>query len=426
MEMEVSVAANSEFYIINRTVRGKKMLYVRFVDREGVPMAARSVTAIAHKVGYPKTDTITRRKEAERVCSIAIERGLIQRNGKEQPFIEFVKDYWNYDGKRVQRKNRLKPNSIGRNHCYTMTNAFTKYAIPYLPKDVDLTEITGRDIQKVLHKLMDNTKLSNSSISKVIKSMTTPLHYAYKQELINSDPTRNIDPIDETPKEKGILTPSEFKAVIAWMEKNSPPHILLATILAAGTGMRMGEIRALRSNDITIVNDLDAIIRIDESYTDMDKFKPPKSKRPRQAPCPKKLAVALLDLASKNPNGGNLVFWATRNGTPETPIAPCFIHDGFYKALEKQLEMKDDDRKKRNITFHSLRHYFITRAGSMMGMNRDNLRLTVGHESQAMTDLYTHADYESMKSIAEASRMILDGQDELKAEKSTGPDSSDA
>ncbi|GEM_PF-6660054 len=148
------MAANSKpFYIINRTVKNNKLLYVRFLNRDGSLGSPLSVTALAHKIGYPKTQKIIRKREAERVCAIAQERGLIKIESAKLPFIEFVKDYWNYDGKRVQRKNRLKPNSIGRNHCYTMTNALTKYAIPHLPKDADLTEITGRDIQKVLHNL---------------------------------------------------------------------------------------------------------------------------------------------------------------------------------------------------------------------------------------------------------------------------------
>jgi len=141
------------FYIINRTVKGSKILYIKFVGHDGEVLTTTSATSLAHKLGYPKTEKITRKKEATRVASIALERGIIKINRTDHPFIEFVKDYWNYDGKRVQRKNRLKPNSIGRNHCYTMTNAFTKYAIPYLPKDADLTEITGKDIQRVLHKL---------------------------------------------------------------------------------------------------------------------------------------------------------------------------------------------------------------------------------------------------------------------------------
>jgi hypothetical protein len=220
------MAANSKpFYIINRKVKKNKLLYVRFLNRDGNLGAPLSVTALAHKIGYPKTEKITKKREAERVCAIALERGLVKTINLKQTFIEFVKDYWDYNGKRVQRKIRLKPNSIGKAHCYTMATLFTLHAVPYLQENADISDITRRDLQHVLNKLVDDTKLTNSSIHKVMMSMTVPLHYAYKNDLILTDPTKNLDPIDQRGKEKGILTPSEFKAVSSWMEVNSPPHV---------------------------------------------------------------------------------------------------------------------------------------------------------------------------------------------------------
>jgi len=147
-----------------------------------------------------------------------------------------------------------------------------------------------------LNTLTDTGTLANATIAKVMKSMTTPLREAYKKEIIQKDPTRTLDPIDETGKEKGILTSKEFSDLLVWMRDNSPQHVLLATVLAAATGMRMGEIRALRSDDIQIVDEHDALIKIDESYSNLDRFKTPKAKKTRQTPCPLKVAQALLDL----------------------------------------------------------------------------------------------------------------------------------
>ena len=394
------------FSIINRTVRGSKKLYVKFIGADGKQMNAISVTSLAHKLGYPKTIEVRKKKEGERVCTLALERGLIEQISDKQVFGEFIIDYWNYDGPRIQRKNKLRPNSIGKNYAYTMTICFTKHAMPLLPNGIALQDITATHLRKILNTITDEGILANSTIAKVMKSMTTPLREAYKKEIIHRDPTRTLDPIDESGKEKGILTPSEFSQLISWMRDNSSQHILLATVLAAATGMRKGEIRALKTDDIIIVNESDAIIRIDESYSDMDLFKPPKAKKTRQAPCPRKVAEALLYLAKNNPNGGSVVFWAVANGKPDLPVSPNYLTDGFYDAL-KAIGITEELRRVRNITFHSLRHYFITRAGFLMGGNMDTLRLTVGHESVAMTNHYTHSDYENLKSVAEASRKIL-------------------
>ena len=59
----------------------------------------------------------------------------------------------------------------------------------------------------------------------------------------------------------------------------------------------------------------------------------------------------------------------------------------------KEIRKGELIRRERNVNFHSLRHFFITRAGSLMGGDANLLRLAVGHETQAMTDRYTHSDY---------------------------------
>lgn len=400
------MATAKPYYIVKRSINGKKSLYAQFRDSEGKLGSLLSVTNLAHKVGYLKSMEVTKKREAERVCTLAIERGLVKKKSCSPNFSQYVIDYWDFNGPRIQRKNKLKPNSIGRNHASTMTICFKNHAQPLIPDGLTLENVTSTHLRKILNTLTDTGTLANATIAKVMKSMTTPLREAYKKEIIQKDPTRTLDPIDETGKEKGILTSKEFSDLLVWMRDNSPQHILLATVLAAATGMRMGEIRALRSDDIEIVNEHDALIKIDESYSDLDKFKTPKAKKTRQTPCPLKVAQALLDLSRKNPNEGNLVFWAVSNGKKDLPVSPNYISDGFYKGL-KGIGIDESNRRSRNITFHSLRHYFITRAGALLGIHSDTLRRTVGHESLAMTDLYTHMDYDSLKVVADASRKII-------------------
>ena len=403
------MAAIKPYYIVKRTINGKKSLYAQFRDSEGKLGSLLSVSNLSHKVGYPRTVQITKLREADRVCTLALERGIVKLKSSSPIFSQYILDYWDYDGHRIRRKNKLKPNSIGKNYAYTMTVCFKNHAMPLLPANLTLDNVTSAHLRKVLNTVTDDGVLANATIAKVMKSMTTPLREAYKKELINRDPTRTLDPIDERGKEKGILTPGEFSSLLTWMGNNSAQHVLLATVLAAATGMRMGEIRALRTDDIELINQNDAIIKIDESYSDLDKFKTPKAKKTRQTPCPRKVADALLDLASKNANGGNLVFWAVSSDQKDVPVSPNYIRDGFYKALEG-IGITEDIRRIRNITFHSLRHYFITRAGALLGIHSDTLRRTVGHESLAMTEHYTHMDYDSLRLVAQASREIIGDQ----------------
>jgi integrase len=63
------------------------------------------------------------------------------------------------------------------------------------------------------------------------------------------------------------------------------------------------------------------------------------------------------------------------------------ISGSFYHAM-KLIGIDEETRKGRNLSFHSLRHFFNT---TMRGhVSEDDLRATMGHSSSAMTDYYDH------------------------------------
>ncbi|NBK24521.1 MAG: hypothetical protein EOM68_21145, partial [Spirochaetia bacterium] len=65
----------------------------------------------------------------------------------------------------------------------------------------------------------------------------------------------------------------------------------------------------------------------------------------------------------------------------------------------------EETRRKRNVTFHSFRHYFVTQ---MRGkLSEGDLRSVVGHQDVKTTDMYTHESDESMKRVFEASSNII-------------------
>ena len=62
-------------------------------------------------------------------------------------------------------------------------------------------------------------------------------------------------------------------------------------------------------------------------------------------------------------------------------------------------------RNERNIVFHSLRHYYVT---FMRGKIGDNLlQRVVGHQSEAMTNNYTHNTQERLLEVGMISSNIL-------------------
>lgn len=130
-------------------------------------------------------------------------------------------------------------------------------------------------------------------------------------------------------------------------------------------------------------------------------------------------------MANKNTKGKDLIFWS--DTSVNNPISSSFITRNFNKIVEDMLEVENDcvgekfefevDGKKieismgehlrteRNIVFHSLRHYYVT---YMRGKIGDNLlQSVVGHQSAAVTDIYTHETQERLLEVGKISRNIL-------------------
>ncbi len=426
-----------QYYFDKRPLKNRIAYYVRFINLEtGEVLPHRSVERLGVELGLLKhRQKVTKEKEAHKICTIALERNAVFLEDPNATFIKFALDYWDYGGDRVRRKNRLSKGSVHTDHVVTMHQHIERYVKPKLPKNLPLKKVAPRHIEAVVNALVDEGKLANATIFKIRQSMTAPLKYAYKKKMIPSDPTIDLEPIDvRTENPRGTITISELRRLMEILGAKPNRHAYLACGLSAATGMRQGEIIALHVGDIEIVNDQDAIITIGGAFAKRHGFKDPKGKRERAVPVSRPIAEALLRFASFNTRGNDLIFWSFTSTT--RPISAGYITKAFNDAMADLLEeqsnmvgkmiedekakeagITDDDgkpimmragekmRKDRNIVFHSLRHFFV----SQLRGNVDDtlLRLTSGHQSEGMSDTYTHMEYEKMKPIADLSRNIV-------------------
>ena len=421
--------------IIFRTIKGKPYVYGRFVDSDGNELSYKSVDKLAKllKMDKPKGSENKKRKEALKICTIAIERNLAFEERTGQGFVDYARNFWNFNGKRIRLKNLSGKKhgalSISKDYAMTMLSYFNNYVVPSLKnQDIQLQEVTKKVIDGVWEKYMFNGNLAHGTIMKIRQSMVDPLRQAYKNEEITVDPTKNLAPIDVTAeKARGIMTVSEIKIMLKYLSTNKNVHAYLATSLSAATGMRLGEILALKAAAIEKVNDKDSLITISESFSKRSGYKEPKGKRNRQVSIPNQMAEALLALAAHSVFKNGLVFWSYSSST--RPISASYISKGFNEAMAYAIEKEQDCigdtvdiinkkgqpktvskgesiRRERNVVFHSLRHFCVSQ---LRGRVDDTmLRMAIGHESEQMSDLYTHSDYEMVKGIANASRNFVD------------------
>lgn len=398
-----------ELIVYKRHLKTGVFFYSKFMNQTSKKYdRVFSIEKLKQIMGYDCRKRTRSRGEAFRIAIAAIDAGVITTSRKKEQAPElskYILSFWDYENSEyIRMKNLVKANSIGPDYANNMAGTFKKNLLPLIPEGLLLTEVTQELIEGWILDLVKLGKISKNTINSVIKSMSVALGEAVRRGKLKTDPTANIKYLDTSDtKEKGIPKKEEVSALLDHMKTHSNEKIYLATKLAVSSGMRQGEILALRKENIDTSPDGDiAIVTVKEAIAKKAGFKSTKGKKVRYTPIPKTLANSLLEHAEKNPWGNGLVFWSTK--TKDTPIASSYVRDGYYEALDA-IGIKEEERKRRNIDFHSLRHYF----NSMMRGNveESDLRSVIGHESVRMTDHYTHAVKEKLIEIGTKAQNVL-------------------
>jgi integrase len=197
--------------------------------------------------------------------------------------------------------------------------------------------------------------------------------------MIDRDLSAGIIWFSGKPKERQILSPELAAAVFRahWKDERTR----LANLLAAVTGLRSGEIRALRVQDIGR-----GCLYIRHSYNPIEGLKTTKNNEPRTAEIPFPGVIQdLFNLAAQNPHGAGMdafIFWAALK--PDKPIEERLLLDDLRAALAETGMSKETAKA---YTFHAWRHFFT--AYMRPRIDEKLLRKQTGHKTLAMLDHYS-------------------------------------
>lgn len=366
------------------TKNGKFIYYVQFYDEYGNRLTARSTGQ-------------TSKAAAENWAYEQLHRGVITTE-KNITFEKFADPWWIWDKCPYIRGEIARGSSLSRAYCDQMRRILEVHILPYFRKR-KLQKISYRMINTWFMNLKEKQGRNGSTLSHItcnhaLTCLNVMLKEAVRQEYIHDNPASKIKRLKEDPKEKGILTIDEVKAL--FREENLKKiwncdlnHYTL-NLLSASTGIRMGEIQALQVQHVH-ENYISVLHSWDRQYG----IKEPKRNSKRNIPVPSKTANYLYKIIEASPyqEAEDFVFFGKNRAYP---LRNEVISKALYKALS-QIGIPEEQRKERNLTFHSWRFFYNTLLRGRIPEVK--LRRLTGHRSEQMSDWYTRFDYSDYQDV---------------------------
>ena len=237
-----------------------------------------------------------------------------------------------------------------------------------------LEEIAKQDLQVFADRLLERGS-SASTIRVTLAALRVIYSRAVDRGHVSINPTAGL----KLPKARGrrdrIADPVEAEALLAALPERD--RALWATAMFAG--LRLGELRALRWEDVDLAA---GVLRVKRSWDPKEGEIETKSRKPRRVPISKRLGDPAVPgylvahrIKASDPDG--LVF-----GTGARPFAPSSVRQRAVKAWARA--------GLRPIMLHEARHTYASMCIAA-GINAKALSTHMGHASISITyDRYGH------------------------------------
>lgn len=277
--------------------------------------------------------------------------------------------------------NRHKPRTRALNRGYLENVIYPGLG------DRPIKAVTVAEIRE-WHAGLDNFPTRNANAYSLLRTI---LNQAVDDELISVNPCRvKRAAVKHRKREPVTLTADEIRA----LADEIAPRYRALVLLAGFSGLRWGELTALRRSDLSMkkggmsVTVHRAVVRVQGEWI-IDR---PKSRAAlRTVPLPEGLRPALTEhLATySEPGRGGLVFRAQSDGS-------VLHRDTFNKPLREAAEAIG----KPGVTPHHLRHSAATLFAQAGATLADHMTL-MGHTSAAMSARYTHSTASRTRGLVE-------------------------
>ena len=351
-------------------------------------------------------------KKVGKVWSFRIDAGIDERTGKRK---QIYRSRFKTKREAIEEMNKLKAEIMNGEYSEPWKTLFKdyiqswlydthKYEVQVSSFEVDetmvrvhlipffqstpLAKIATYDIDRLYAQKL-NDGLANATVKKIHNLLSKALQKAVKWGLIKSNPAKDASPPSIHKKRKQIWTVEEAKTFLEVCEQENG---LIPFLLAIFTGMRRGEILALRWKNIDLEK---GVIHVEESLARTKAnglfVKTVKtSHSERDVYLSASLRETLTEYRQQQkPNELGLVVASKAGGYLE----PRNLLRKFQSLTKKANVPK--------IQFHNLRHTHATIL-MRMGENPKVVSERLGHARVGITlDIYSHTNEEMQKKTAD-------------------------
>lgn len=271
------------------------------------------------------------------------------------------------EGKALARGGRPFKPSVLR----TYRRDLDRYVAPLLGS-IRVSELRRRDVQTLLVDDLAGRGLSGSRIRGVLNALRAVLRRPLQADELIADPTSRLDlPAGERARERAA-SPEEAAALLAALPEEDVA--LWATAFYAG--LRRGELRALRDEDVDLDRNL---LHVRRGWDDVEGAIEPKSEKGRRdVPIAAALRLHLLEHRARTGRRGADLFFGRTATAPFTPTLVRSRALGAWATVQLA-----------PIGLHECRHTYVSLMHAA-GRSLEEIGDYVGHSGAYMTERYRH------------------------------------
>jgi integrase len=362
------------------------------------------------------------RQDVKKIETILVDKDLIslmvlKDSPETEPFGDFLTRFWTYDESPYVKERLSHKLRMGRTHTMKSPERVKRYWLPYF-NGKTIGEIQREDLKEFSNWLLEEKPdASGLTLKHIFTVGTTALHWAFANGIIRHNPVEKLTPYSQKIKKRGILTSNEV--IELFNLKWNDPRALLANIVAMSTGMRIGEILALRMEDIG-----DEFITIRSSYSRLDGLKCTKTDEERTVPVIPEIRDALRRLGQQNPHTNRFVFFCEKTDRPWDQEMPALalkkmlikmkvgtrpgqkIPKKEIEAWEKKRDETVEFWKKRRVVFHSWRHFYAAELAKRLKARQ--VMASTGHKTETVSWEYAgHVLERDMTELAQTQGQVF-------------------